>query len=289
MKLIEKRENKRSVSKDIIILYHGNCTDGFGAAWAAWKKFGDKAEYIGVRLDIPPDDDFVSKEIYMLDFIYDEQYLKDFVGRNKKVIAIDHHITSRELVDIATEHVHDINHSGAVLSWQYFHPDKKTPKLLEYVEDSDIGKWQLPFIQELWMYIDLFDFDFNVWNKLADDFENLAMFGEYVKIGGPLLKYRDKTVERLISAQAKPVNFEGLKTYAVNSRVFHSEAGRRLTEKFPPIGIVWAEESDGRIHVSLRSNGTVDVSEIAAKFGGGGHKKAAGFFVESFSKLPWKG
>jgi len=39
-----------------------------------------------------------------------------------------------------------------------------------------------------------------------------------------------------------------------------------------------------RFHVSLRSDGTVDVAEIAAAFGGGGHFNAAGFGVESSLK-----
>ncbi|OGP60908.1 MAG: hypothetical protein A2V65_05700 [Deltaproteobacteria bacterium RBG_13_49_15] len=34
-------------------------------------------------------------------------------------------------------------------------------------------------------------------------------------------------------------------------------------------------------HISLRSNGTVDVAAIAAEFGGGGHSRAAGFSIES--------
>jgi phosphoesterase RecJ-like protein len=39
------------------------------------------------------------------------------------------------------------------------------------------------------------------------------------------------------------------------------------------------ELKDGRVRCSLRSRGPVDVSEIAAKFGGGGHKMAAGTFL----------
>ena len=288
MKLVEKRESKRSVSKDILVLYHGNCTDGFSAAWAAWKKLGDNAEYIAVKLDMPPDEEFVGKEIYMLDFVYDEQYLRDLIGRNKKVVAIDHHITNKRTAEMVPDHLYDIGHSGAVLAWKYFHPNEKIPKLLAYVEDNDLWKHSLLSTRELWMYVDLFDFDFNVWSKLADDFENPAKCEDYIEKGGLLLKYRSKTVERLISVHATAVSFEGFKAYAVNARAFHSEVGMVLTEKFPPIGIVWGQESDGRIHISLRSDGTVDVSEIAAKFGGGGHKKAAGFYVESFSKLPWK-
>jgi len=39
--------------------------------------------------------------------------------------------------------------------------------------------------------------------------------------------------------------------------------------------------NSGRFHVSLRSDGTVDVAAIASAFGGGGHKNAAGFSIES--------
>ena len=42
---------------------------------------------------------------------------------------------------------------------------------------------------------------------------------------------------------------------------------------------LFVESKDGRIRCSLRSTGTVDVSEIAAKFGGGGHKRAAATYI----------
>jgi len=42
---------------------------------------------------------------------------------------------------------------------------------------------------------------------------------------------------------------------------------------------LFVELKDGRIRCSLRSTGAVDVSKIAARFGGGGHKMAAGTFL----------
>jgi phosphoesterase RecJ-like protein len=39
---------------------------------------------------------------------------------------------------------------------------------------------------------------------------------------------------------------------------------------------LFVEQPDGQVKVSLRSRGAIDVSKIAAKFGGGGHKMAAG-------------
>ena len=46
------------------------------------------------------------------------------------------------------------------------------------------------------------------------------------------------------------------------------------------ISALFIELGDGRIRCSLRSKGTVDVGRIAEKFGGGGHKMAAGTFIQ---------
>jgi phosphoesterase RecJ-like protein len=45
------------------------------------------------------------------------------------------------------------------------------------------------------------------------------------------------------------------------------------------VSALFIELKDGRIRCSLRSRGEVDVSEVAAKFGGGGHRMAAGTFL----------
>jgi bifunctional oligoribonuclease and PAP phosphatase NrnA len=42
------------------------------------------------------------------------------------------------------------------------------------------------------------------------------------------------------------------------------------------VAIMFIESSQGTVHISLRSKNIVDVSEIALKFGGGGHARAAG-------------
>ncbi len=45
------------------------------------------------------------------------------------------------------------------------------------------------------------------------------------------------------------------------------------------VSVLLVELKDGRVRCSLRSRGKVDVSAVAAKFGGGGHKNAAGTFL----------
>ena len=65
--------------------------------------------------------------------------------------------------------------------------------------------------------------------------------------------------------------------------------GHQLAGMSPSkIGAVWFETGDGQISVSLRSVGNADVSKIAARYGGGGHKHAAGFRAPSLKRMPWK-
>jgi len=287
VKLIEKRKNQRKLKKDIVVIYHGNCTDGFSAAWAAWNKLGDKAEYIGIDPDESPDRSIVGKEVYMIDVAYHDG-LEKFVADNKKVVIIDHHSTNKEIVELFSEGVFDMNHSAAVLSWKYFNPQKPVPLLLSYVEDVDLWRLKMPNTDEIISALDMFDFSFENWSRIAKDFENQSKFKEYVENGKIVLAYQNKLIERLIANNLRVVEFLGQKVYVVNSPNFSSQIGNIIANKLPPMGIVWYEEKDGSVHVSLRSIGDTDVSKMAKKFGGGGHKHAAGFRVENRSKLPWK-
>ncbi|MBE3571642.1 MAG: bifunctional oligoribonuclease/PAP phosphatase NrnA [Moorella humiferrea] len=46
------------------------------------------------------------------------------------------------------------------------------------------------------------------------------------------------------------------------------------------VGLLFRELPDGQVKVSLRSKKTVDVNTVAARFGGGGHRRAAGCTVK---------
>jgi len=93
----------------------------------------------------------------------------------------------------------------------------------------------------------------------------------------------NKVIEDLVS-RAKETAFEGYKALIIETPVFHSEVGNALAQKLPPIGIVWVQKN-GKISVSLRSDGTVDVSKLAEKYGGGGHKSASGFVLDTREEL----
>ena len=55
--------------KPDMCIYHGNCQDGFGAAWAVWKRFGDAVEYVPGFYGQPAPD-VAGRSVVMVDFSY---------------------------------------------------------------------------------------------------------------------------------------------------------------------------------------------------------------------------
>ena len=272
--------------KPILILYHKNCPDGFGAAWAAWKKFGDKAEYLAVEHSASiPKNLKDRKEIYMVDFCYNYPIMQKLLGINQNIIIIDHHISGEKAIKLSGKYFYSLNHSGAVLSWKYFHK-KPTPKILRHIEDVDLWKFKLPFTKEITSALELEGFNFKKWNKIASDLEDKIKRKKYIEQGKTLLKYRGKLIERMVNG-AEKAKLGKYNVFVVNSSVLVSEIGNNIVEKHKTIGVIWARKS-GKIIVSLRSDGKMDVSKIAVKYGGGGHKAASGFKWDVKKPFPWK-
>ena len=274
-------------NKKIIVLYHGGCWDGFGAAWAAWKKFGASADYIGIERGQSLPRHLKGKDVYMLDFAYSLDMTKKLLGIVKSLTIIDHHISAEKSTKSAHKYVYNLKHSGAVLAWKYFHPSKKTPALLKYIEDIDIWKLALPNTRELMASLATYEFKFSLWGKIVRDWESAFSKKKYLDEGRAILKYQNELVRKALK-DAEEVRFLGNRALAVNFTLsLNSEIGDAMRKKGFPLGIIWQKKGD-KIVVSLRSTSKVDSAKIASHFGGGGHKKAAAFILPINQKFPWK-
>ncbi len=276
---------------EIAIIYHRNCLDGFGAAWSAWKKFKNKAVYLSAEHQVNNEaiDNLAGKEtIYLLDFGYQTtDKIKQLTKNNQNVILIDHHVSQKPFLPFYTKSIYNENHSGAVLAWQYFHPKKPLPKLLKYIEDYDLWKFKIPHTKELMACLDVHKMDFSFWQKIVRDFELAKTRRKYLEEGRIIIKYQNQIIKRLIN-YAEKISFAGYSALAVNSPILVSEIGNLLSQKSKTFAVVWRYKKGG-IEVSLRSSaGQVDVSRIAAKYGGGGHQAAAGFMIYPNKKLSSK-
>ena len=273
--------------KKIIILYHNECSDGFGAAWAAWKKFGSKAEYMGLKHQTPPPlKKLRGKILYFVDITYIGKDLDNVIKVAEDVTILDHHISAKDEIKKAPHSIYALDQSGAGLAWRFFHSDKKDPYLIRCVETRDLWVWKVPHAKEILAAMDVLSFDFKKWDHAAKDLENIQIRKKYIEKGLAILAYEEKIATDLFT-KTQPAIFEGHRVGVVNSPVLHSEIGHLIYEHGYDAAIIWSHQ-DGQIRVSMRSNGKVDVSKLAQKYGGGGHKAAAGFRLDPNRNLPWR-
>lgn len=261
-----------------LVIYHGNCADGFGAAYAAYKAMPDAEFYPGKYQESPPD--VTGKTVYMLDFSYKRPVILEMAKQAEKIIIIDHHLSAMKDLEGITHEANNVMStfnmlkSGAVMAWEHFHPSKSVPELFHYIQDRDLWKHELPNTHEVSAALFSYEYSFIVWEGLM-----------YVPIsilaaqGASILRKSNKDLNELLPQVTRHMFICGHSVKAANlPYMFASEAGHILSEGMP-FAATYFDVHDGR-QFSLRSqdNG-IDVSEIAKQYGGGGHKHAAGFKV----------
>lgn len=256
-----------SSSPPTLILYHAECADGFGAAWAIWRRYPG-AEYRPVKHGEAPPTNLAGHHIVMVDFSYNRPTLEAMAKDAASLVVLDHHITAEQALADLPYAYFDLNKSGAVLGWEWAH-DEPAPWLLRYIQDKDLWHWALPNSREISAALASYPFDFELWTQ----FEQRELERE----GRAILRYENELVTKLAS-QATLVQFEGATVPSVHSSVLTSQIGERLSADHP-FCLIW-HDRNGRRYFSMRSreDGT-DVGAIAASFGGGGHTHAAGFSV----------
>tara|TARA_Y100000034_G_scaffold130774_1_gene190089 strand:+ start:9517 stop:10332 length:816 start_codon:yes stop_codon:yes gene_type:complete len=260
--------------KKDLVLYHGNCYDGFGAAFSAWKKLGNSATYIdvhyGQEITIPK-----CKRLYILDFSYDWETLVSFLDEAEEIFLIDHHITAYHKLKkfIGTnKKIHisfNIKKSGAYLAWEFFH-NSEPPELIKYISDRDLGLAILPLSDEINLSLQSYPRNFLTWNNLKID--NLRSDGVIIK------KFFNQTVQNAIK-NSWVIRMDNSRIPITNTSFGWSEICFALMEKYNTNVSACFTVREEYIQVSLRSRNGYSCSEIALKNGGGGHKDSAGFLI----------
>lgn len=270
-----------------LIFYHGNCPDGFGGAYSAWKKFGDTAEYHPLHYGKPEPTDLVGSDVYFIDFCYEASSMERIKNEAASLTVLDHHQGTRAVVESMPHFVFDENRSGATIAWSYFHPDVPTPRLLSFVEDGDLFRFVQPDTRAALSYIYAQPFTFESWDALRGELESDAGFARIVETGTTYRAYFS-ILAKQVADSAELVSFEGHTVYMISTlRAFTSEVGRLLYSKQPPFAMLVAARPDG-IRVSLRGDTSVDLSKIAQKYGGNGHPGSAAFSLLWGEPIPWK-
>jgi oligoribonuclease NrnB/cAMP/cGMP phosphodiesterase (DHH superfamily) len=290
--------NNVDVIDKLLCVYHFPCPDGFSAAWVVREALGEEnVEFVPMNYGQPYDIEmFRDRAVYLVDFSFKAKEMLAICDIADNVLVIDHHKTAEaELSGLMHDKlmtIFDMDHSGAVLTWNYFFAAQgiattsgkvngiDVPLFLKYIEDRDLWKWKLPASREICMAISSYDYTFENWSML-DAMCGLDLYK--LELEGRTLKRQfDKTLRAMLKETMYMGDFAGHHVPIANvPYAYASDAGNLMCDgpmSKAPFSVTYYDTANGFRKYSLRSTDAgLDVSEIAKMYGGGGHRNAAGF------------
>lgn len=227
--------------------------------------------------------------VFIVDFSFKPEVMESLLKVTNRVVWIDHHQTAKEYnYDLrGLRDFTDKGKSGCELTWEFLYSGedyRPTPYPVILIGDYD--SWRLKYEPTTFEFLEgLKSYDLNptswVWTKLFDP-EQSNFSSQIIKEGQAIVKYRNEYCLSISRGYGYETEIDGQKAYAMNLYRFGSQQFGELFKKYPCC-IAYIHDGN-KFTVSLYSE-TIDVSEICKKYGGGGHKGAAGFVC---IELPFK-
>lgn len=285
--------------------FHHNDADGKCAAFWVEVNEGvnDKVEMfeLGYIKDFPLEIINKDEKVYIVDYSIRPDEMEKLLKMTKNVVWIDHHKTAIEKYKDFKHKVDGLRVDGiAGCSLTYLYFRNKVNKCIE--NDYTLEKFReveeqlVPEFTKLIADRDVWRFHYGETTKkfnaglLSHDqtptFENWYFIenniGIICKEGEIIHKFLNITAENSIKLYSFKTKFEGYKCIAMNTQNRSSEQFESASDYDIMMPFVWVE---GKWRVSLYTTKDIDVSEIAKKYNGGGHKKASGFVC---NELPFE-
>lgn len=271
-----------------LVIYHGNCADGFSAAWCFWKRYGDQADYhAGVYQQPPPD--VAGRQVFLVDFSYKRAVVEQMLAVATSVTLIDHHKTAIEDLQPlfrqdswtgeppVLNFFVDLERSGATLAWDYLFPGEARPLLLGHIEDRDLWRFKLPGTREIQANVFSHEYTFETWDRLmsAGQLELLQM----TAAGAAIERKHHKDIAELVKVCKRRMTIGAHHVWVASlPYTLTSDAGHLMAQGEPFAACYW-DTQDARVFSLRSTDDGMDVGDIAKAYGGGGHAHAAGFSV----------
>ena len=289
-----------------IIIYHKNCIDGF-MSMVICNYFLKKN--IKVYGDVPSANsiyyNYSNQDIYIIDVAYKPTIIIEILSKCNSLTFIDHHITHYKAIKNIKNNkftfIFNKNKSGALLTWTFF-TKKSIPKSIQYISDNDTGTWKfkdtLNFISAIGVKYPFDETLIKKWYKLFNDTETNKLIKKgkiYVEYNNYLLETKYKNHILLLFPSefifnkylgiAKKINQYTVAVHNGSCPTTTLIGNYILNNTNCDICFIFTYNIKDNVYIiSLRSK-KYDVSKIAAKFGGGGHKYAAAFKYKNITEL----
>ena len=286
------------------VFYHKNCADGITAAavaeyWFRQAGFNKPRKFIPVQYEerFPIEEVEPNENVVIVDFSIDPQEMKDLLKITKKVKWIDHHKSAIDKYDKfkdteKIEGIRSVDRSGAYLMWKFLAPTHEPPMIVKYIDDHDrfVHQYEESHavrsgVMALSQMDPVADQD-ELWQPLMENDQD--MLNQVIDVGN-ILETNADNYRR--DAKGYKLEFEGL-TFLVMNKM-----GNSLNFKYIDDGtcdglMTWMFDGEGYVYRMYHSRRgkreNVDLSEIAVKYGGGGHPGACGFYSKEFVADPRK-
>lgn len=285
----------------VLCIYHGNCQDGFGAAWAVRHALGDAVEfYPGVYQDPPPD--VTGRDVIMVDFSYKRPVIEQMAKVANSIQIFDHHASAQEdlagyplpgitfsirskraigpMAKVAA--LFDMARSGAGLAWDCFHPVQPRPSLIDHIEDRDLWRFKLRKTREITAALFSYPYDFALWDSLMSE----DMLDHLIVEGGAIERKHHQDIANLLPVVEREMVLGGIRMPVANLPLtLTSDAGHQMATTAEGVAACYWDTPDGRVFSLRSTDDGPDCQAIAVRYGGGGHAHAAGFRMP----LNWNG
>ena len=273
--------------------FHSADLDGKCSAAIVKYKFPD-CQLIGIDYGDKFPWEIIEKNeiIYMVDFTLQPNEQMKKLNEMCDLIWIDHHITaikSIEELGLAIKGIRDIKKAGCELTWEYLFPEEALPRSVKLLGRYDVWDHSdsdtLPFQYGM----RLFNTDPNnqvFWEKVFND---IIYCDGILDRGRAIFDYVKRSNKEKCKVLCHEFKFEGLRFIAANAALTGSQLFDSVYNPEKHDAMMVYYHKNGKFWtISLYSvKPEVDVSLIAKKYGGGGHKGASGFQVDDINKI-WR-
>jgi oligoribonuclease NrnB/cAMP/cGMP phosphodiesterase (DHH superfamily) len=268
------------------ICLHHNDADGRASAAIVRRALGKGVAFFEMNYGepVPWEAARQAKRIIVVDFsLQKEEMLR--MAELGELIWIDHHISAINEFSQISKHwsgLRDTREAACVLTWKYFFPDQPVPRGIVLISDRDAWHWVEeetgPFDEGLYQK-DTDPSNDELWEPLLED--DPQAVADLVSRGSILREARLNNIRRKVDQYGFPVVFEGHRVLAINTRG-NGDIGAYVRDLGYDMAYCYVDNCQNNTlmtFVGLYSS-KVDVSKIATKFGGGGHRGASGFSFE---------
>lgn len=289
----------------MLIIHHYDLDGHCSAAIIKYMYTNARCYQMGYEDEIPWED-IKNEDVFIVDFSFGLEDMKRVLKEAKSLTWIDHHVSAIRNLDSISDQIQGLRdieetYAGCELTWNYIFPDDPMPRVVKLLGRYDVHDYADPTVLPFQYAMrsketnpkDAMNLWINLFNNQdeSDEFSFLEkenLIEEIIEEGRPIERFIENRNIEFVKNNAVCVILAGYKFLAVNTYLDNSNALEKVFQSSKWDAMMVFYRKSGGWSVSIYNGdqaSTVNCEKIAQKYGGGGHKDAAGFYCE---KLPFE-